>query len=415
MMTPHSVIAGRVLDDEGEPITGADVQVSSLSYASGRKQLTRAGGASTNDLGEYRVFGLPAGKYFVTVTYRSTQSSPSGEEYATTYYPHTTDAAAAIPLTVAAGAQMRNIDITPARTRTVSVRGRINCDITGEKRTFTLMVTPRMFLGITTLSLGNRVSAVRPDGSFEITRVTPGSYYLMASATIDDKRYSSRTAIQVGSTDVEGLSVVVRSGGLVTGKVRVEGRPDEHLVGVSAGLRGWETGGVLFGPQPAGKVQPDGGFQLEDVGMDRYAFYTTGLPEGYYVKSVRSGGSDVLAAGFEAGGGAATFDVLVSPNAGSVEGTAIDPKSQAAFAGAMVALVPEAKDQPDRFRNATTDQEGHFRFRNLVPGEYRLFAWEDVPQYAWMDPDYMRELEPKGQRVTVEEGAHPAVQVTLIK
>jgi uncharacterized surface anchored protein len=140
----------------------------------------------------------------------------------------------------------------------------------------------------------------------------------------------------------------------------------------------------------------------------------TGLPEGYYLKSVRSGGADVLASGFEAAGGAAVFDVLISPNAGSVEGAVMDPRSQKLFVGATVVLVPEAKDRTDLYRNAISDQEGHFRFKSLRPGEYRLFAWEDVSSFAWMDPDFMREIERKGQPVTVEEGRPQTVQVNLI-
>src|SRR5262249_5188655 len=127
----------------------------------------------------------------------------------------------------------------------------------------------------------------------------------------------------------------------------------------------------------------------------------TGLPEGYYLKSVRASGVDVLAQGFEAAGGTATFEVVVSPNAGSIEGTTTP--------GATVALVPDHRDRSDYYANIIADQEGHFRFRNVRPGDYKLFAWEQVPEYAWMDPDYMRELESKGTAVNVTEGAHPNV------
>jgi hypothetical protein len=412
LMTPHSVIAGRVVDDQGDPVIGADVQISGLSYANGRKQMTRAGGGTTNDLGEYRVFGLAAGKYYVSAQYHG-NLTPDGEEYATTFYPHSADASAATPLAVPAGAQMRNIDIQLARSRSVTVRGRVSLDIQGQKVMIMLSMLPRMVMGIASVSLNSRGASVRPDGTFEISRVTPGSYNLTATATIDDKRYAARTMVQVGNTDVEGVAVTVRAGGSVTGKVHVEGRPDEQVLSVSVGLRAWESGGVIFSTTPQTKVQPDGSFQWTDVSADRYAFYATGLPEGYYVKSVRSGGTDVLANGYEAAGGSATFDVVVSPNAGSIEGTVVDGNSQK-FAGATIALVPEARDRMERYANREGDQEGRFRFRNLIPGEYRLFAWEEVPSYAWMDPDYMREIEIKGQKVTVTEGGPQTVQLNLI-
>jgi protocatechuate 3,4-dioxygenase beta subunit len=413
MMTPHAVIAGHVLDDQGDPVTGADVQVSALSYDGGRKHMTRTGGGTTNDLGEYRVFGLPAGKYYVSVTYRPSQAQPNGEEYATTYYPRSVDAGAAVPIPVPAGAQLQNIDVTLARTRTVTVRGRVACDIQGEKRQFSLMLMPRLAMGAATVGMISRVGAVRSDGTFELSRMQPGAYNLMASATIDEKRYSARALVQVGDTDVDGVAIAIRPSGVVTGRMQVEGRPNERVSGVAV-LRPWESGGVIFGPQPTTKLQADGTFQIDDVNVDRYSFHVTGLPEGYYLKSVRSGGADVLASGFEAAGGAAVFDVLISPNAGSVEGAVMDPRSQKLFVGATVVLVPEAKERTDLYRNVISDQEGHFRFKSLRPGEYRLFAWEDVSSFAWMDPDFMREIERKGQTVTVEEGRPQTVQVNLI-
>ena len=65
-LTPQGVIAGRVLDEDGEPVANVDVQVLRQQYMQGRKQMARTGGATTNDLGEYRVFGLPPGRYFVS-------------------------------------------------------------------------------------------------------------------------------------------------------------------------------------------------------------------------------------------------------------------------------------------------------------------------------------------------------------
>jgi protocatechuate 3,4-dioxygenase beta subunit len=414
MMTPHAVISGRVLDDYGEPVIGADVQVSGLSYEIGRKQLTRAGGGATNDLGEYRVYGLPAGKYYVNATYRSNTAQPGGEEYATTYYPHTADAGAAVPVQVGAGVQLRNVDITLTKVRTVSVRGRATCDIPGEKRSIMVNLYPRFSLGIATPNLMGRMTSVRPDGTFETSRVVPGAYTLTATANIDDKRYSSRVTIQVGGTDVEGVSVTVQAAGSVSGRVRVEGKPDETLTGVSVGLRPWESGGVIFGSQPIAKVEADGNFQIADVSVDRYQVYVTGLPQGYYVKSIRSGGSEVQWTGYEAAGGSATLQILLSPQAGSIEGTVMDGKTQKPAPGATVVLVPEMRDRTQLYSQATSDNEGHFRLKSLVPGEYRLFAWEEVPSYAWMDPDYMRDTERKGQLVTVAEGSPQTLQVTMI-
>src|ERR1035437_6919186 len=92
----------------------------------GRKQMARMVSSSTNDLGEYRVFGLQPGRYYVSVELRpNPMLPPAEEEYVTTWFPRTADAAAAAPLDVRPGAQLRNIDIALARMHTVTVRGHV--------------------------------------------------------------------------------------------------------------------------------------------------------------------------------------------------------------------------------------------------------------------------------------------------
>src|ERR1035438_6508275 len=129
-LTPHGVITGRVLDEEGEPVSSANVQVMRQQYMQGRKQMARANGASSNDLGEYRVFGLAPGRYYVSVETRPNQMMTQTEdEYVTTYFPRTADAAAAAPIDVAPGAQLRNIDIALVKMHTVTVSGRVASEV----------------------------------------------------------------------------------------------------------------------------------------------------------------------------------------------------------------------------------------------------------------------------------------------
>jgi hypothetical protein len=63
-MTPHAVLVGRIVDEEGEPVPNVPVMLQAYRFLQGRKQLTTAGGGnSTNDLGEYRIFGVAPGTY----------------------------------------------------------------------------------------------------------------------------------------------------------------------------------------------------------------------------------------------------------------------------------------------------------------------------------------------------------------
>jgi hypothetical protein len=157
-LTPHGVVTGRVLDEDGEPVAMVQVQLMRYRYNQGRKQLMPVGGASTNDLGEYRVFGIPPGKCFLSATYR-----PSGfyeasldrssavqpdEDYVATYYPGTTEPAAAATVEVLPGAHLQGLDIRLSKSRTVRVRGQVRNLSGSSRQNVGVMLMPRDRIGI---------------------------------------------------------------------------------------------------------------------------------------------------------------------------------------------------------------------------------------------------------------------------
>jgi protocatechuate 3,4-dioxygenase beta subunit len=423
-LTPHGVIAGRVLDEEGEPVPYANVQVSRQQYIQGRKQMSRANGASTNDLGEYRVFGLPPGRYYVSAEARPNPMQPQAEdEYVTTWFPRTADAAAAAPIDLTPGAQLRNIDIPLARMHTVTVRGRVINEAGpppgGENAPHTNLSV--MLARSNAMMEGGgftRSSAlVTPQGNFELRGVTPGSYFVIGLANTAKRTVQSRTPIQVGSSNLEGIIITIRGGVPVSGQVRVEGETTKSIAAVRVSLQPAEFVGIQFVALPAQQVKQDGTFQWDDVGADRYTVSVNGLPEGFYLKSVRSANLDVLAGGLEiAGGSPAPLEVVLSPRAGQVTGTVLDPKTQKPAAMMTVVLVPQEKERRDRqefYQTANTDFSGQFTFKSVTPGEYRVYAWEEADYGAWMDPDFLQPLESRGEAVSVPEGGRQAIQVNL--
>ena len=63
-----------------------------IGYNQGRRQLVAAGEAQTNDLGEYRLYDIAGGKYYVSATYRNApQAAPGKDRYLPAYYPGTND------------------------------------------------------------------------------------------------------------------------------------------------------------------------------------------------------------------------------------------------------------------------------------------------------------------------------------
>src|SRR5215472_343498 len=111
-LSPQSVIVGRILDEDGEPMANIQVHVLKYAYRGGKKQWVQAGNANASDIGEYRIPNLEPGRYLVTTAARlpgganflmqSTEPLPDAPEfnYAPTYYPSTPDESSAAPVDV---------------------------------------------------------------------------------------------------------------------------------------------------------------------------------------------------------------------------------------------------------------------------------------------------------------------------
>ena len=135
-LTPHAVIAGRILDEDGEPMARVLVSAARYRYSMGERALSPVRIENTDDLGDYRLFGLAPGHYILEArdqrrdmrSRANRRVSGSGPEtgYVTTYYPGTTDMANAATVEVGAGDVVRGIDFALSKTRTVHVRGRVS-------------------------------------------------------------------------------------------------------------------------------------------------------------------------------------------------------------------------------------------------------------------------------------------------
>jgi hypothetical protein len=131
-----------------------------------------------------------------------------------------------------------------------------------------------------------------------------------------------------------------------------------------------------------------------------------GLPEGYYVKSVKLGGQEVVETGFELlpGVDASGLTVTLSPDAARVDGGVTDDRG-APSTGATVVIVPVSKYRREAmlsFPTASTDQHGRFSLPNLAPGDYLLFAWDDVEPGAWQDPNFLELFEEQATKVKLQ-------------
>jgi len=426
-LIPHGVISGRVVDEDGEPMASVHVQAMRYRYSQGRKQLSTYGTANSNDLGEYRIFGLPPGRYYISATVtrfplgdRFGPGPPPGTEqasaqqYVTIYYPGTPDLSTAAPVEVGAGGEIRGLDLAMTKYRTVTVKGRVT-DATGSNRQRLMVyLTPKEGGSFAAM---RRAPAVDANGDFEIRGVTPGSYFLVATIADRERPVAAKAPLQVGSSGVENASIQINPPMELAGRIRVDGGGPTNLSGVQVTLQRRDTVGGMFGPNPSARVQADGSFRIANVTPDLYTFVFSGLPEGCYVKSIRSNDADVLAGGLDLMSGTlGAIDVVLSPNAGTVSGVVQNDQQQPA-PGVTVVLVPEEKERREQaqyYRTAVTDANGRFTMRGVSPGKYSAYSWEYVEYGAYFDPEFMRAFANRGETVTIREGGQEELKLRLI-
>jgi len=175
---------------------------------------------------------------------------------------------------------------------------------------------------------------------------------------------------------------------------------------------------TLVSARAAAAVGADGAFNVPSVPPGRFRIGSiSGLPQDYYIVDVRQNGGSVFDSGFDVDNRSPQpLEVVLNRGTGVVDGVVMDGQSGVA-AGAIVALVPEAKRFENRvlFASATSDSSGRFVFRGVAPGDYRLFAWASTPPNAYQNAGFVGKFEARAHAVHVVQSGTVNATLTLIK
>ena len=463
MMAPGGVISGRITDS-GKPVGIVDVYAVKLGDYTGRLGLFGVISAKTNDLGEYRLFWLPPGRYYVVAIIQDQADagallvSPDGDNGASvlvtrqlqravlnraigsgagddhrhvpTFYPGTSDPDRAVLIDLRSGGEVPNINIDSPVQRVYRVRGRITDrpnDYTGPITVGLLTTNPNTVVEALTAQTNN-------DGSFEIPRVVPGVYTLTAAYGNAMGRYP----VEVTDQDVNNLVVSMNRGLEVSGNVTVERatpvspdpipgllniilRPEPYIWDpIGSSVRGDGTfkvpaSAVAPGPMPGGYRVQVAPILIPRTPPGQVLSPLPAALQNAYVKSIRMGDKDLL-------NGTLLLErqpqdpiqIVVGTNPGAIEGRVITERQQPANS-VWVALIPEngLKFQTDH-KFTGTDFDGKFQLQNVPPGDYKIYAWENIEAFDWQEPKIMRAYESRGTAVQIEEGRKTTIDLTAI-
>jgi hypothetical protein len=437
ILVQTGVITGHIVDSDVAMVSKVYVRALKYIYSQGERTTAVVQETQTNDLGEYRLFGLSPGNYLIRAApYETPQIQndryvvpfPPGldkgpesivsaslagildggakldplviarETYLPVYYPDTTELQSAKSLDLQPGAVLRGIDfrmITMPRSTGFRIRGQFMDGKTGQ-----IAAGVRWELSETGAPSGFPRSGTSATGSFEISDVPPGHYVLSFGEAMTGK-----LAIEVSSGDLENIRGLVRVPIEISG--RISGMPPA-LTGANIALQP-RSGGA-----PA--IRSDGTFVIQNIRAgDYHLFFLKGAPAQYYIKSAKIGETDVTSGFYIDATPSQPLTIIVSPSAGNLDGVVRDGNQRPA-APAVVVLIP---DQPRRqyfelYRTAAADMSGHFHIEGIVPGKYRVFAWENVEENSWQVPEIIRKYEDQGTAVHIEEASKDVVSITII-
>jgi hypothetical protein len=417
-LPPQGAIAGRVVDEDGDPVGGAMVMISKQVYRDGRKRWARLNGGPASDTGEYRFPNLTPGRYLLeALDQRPMADNRYGDRdlpdkprmvYAPAYYPNAPSEQEASPVEVGVGAEVRSIDVhlfKIVKPPSYHVRGKV----TGVPPDPQTAVSIELYSADGAGSGGSGY-APPPDYAFD-ARVPPGRYTILAFVDrgVPEAPYATGSVTVTGN--VSDVVLTMSPPPEVTGRIGLaESGSQVNLKGVIVILNripdflnvqpiAWSdaTGKLVFN-----KPAAPGHYSID---VEAHS-----IPDGCFVQEVKLGGQEVSAGDFEIFA-STRLEIVLSNTAGKITGSVVDEDGKP-VPDSSVTLIPE--DGKSRPVKQSVDDDGNFKFTGLRPGKYQLFAWEEVDEGVWQDPEFRKKYDSRATEIAVGPGETQNAQLRAI-
>ena len=445
-----SVIGGRVLDEDGEAMPGVSVRVMRYQYLQGERRLTPAGAGQTDDKGQYRVWGLMPGDYYVNATARGGFGGPFGQfgpgafgggggpgggravfagrggrggpgsgapagndqeqiNYAPTYFPGVASVNEAKPIAVGLSEEVLDINFNMQLVHVSRITGRvINPDGTP-------VTSGNVNLGIDVGGgRGNQIGMnyggrIQWDGEFTIANVPPGRYTLRARGDDSEIPQYAAQPVTITGEDLSDMTVVLAPGATITGTVSFLGAPGASPDPSQFRITAPAADQSNVGPQPNARVGKDGAFELSGVPAGSHLIRSAGNARGFILKSVTVNGRDVTdtPVPLRAGETLANVAVVFTDQQNEINGTVTNEQGTALPDYTVLAFSTDPslwRPLSRQIMTARPDQTGKYRIRGLPRGDYYLVAVDPAEQGEWFEPTYLDEHRAGAQQLTLGDG-----------
>ncbi len=406
-LTPQGMIFGKVVDEDGDPISGASVSAWRWIFRNGRKHLMSFAEQNSQADGTFVIGDLSQGTYYVSAERQSNFSSEKVADLKT-YFPNAPDTVSAAPVNVSDGAEVKGIEIHLRRGRVFEIRGKLESVLGGT-------VLSVANVDLIAKETGDHLGTAQMDRdakSFQFKHVAPGGYLIETRATEAGAPAATgfpkltelvaRFEVTVADKDLENVVVPLIPGAEIRGIFKTDGEVPKAVVQLRDS-RGYQGANA--------EAQRDGRFRMEGISPDVARVNVYGLPGNMYVKTITFDGRDVNGKDLDlTSGNGGEMEIVLSPDGTEVTGMVRDSDGNA-VPGAVVQICGK-DDAGGRF--ALSDQHGAYDFKGLVPGDYKVFAWEDEGDGIVSVVEFRKSFESKAAALTLEEKSHQSIDLALI-
>jgi len=409
------VFIGRMVDPDGDPIPQVAVEalVKRYYYPQSRGEIFAS--VTPGDDGRFRLT-VPPGRYYLVADYRSKWSvdpqpvnavKPGEKDFRwhATYWDGATQFKYSAPVEIGSGQEVQLGDFKMVKIPNVHVRGKVVGDAA-------LLQGARVgrVPGATDSLCWTCAAEVQPDGSFDLPNMWP--YDFSIGVYSSNRACLGWTDIVVGDRDLEGVQLQAAATPL-SGAITVEGlAAGAQNPPMPARIELTSTG--YYKLTVATPVNPDGSFTISPAPPGTYFLNVVGVPRDSYIKSARLNGRDALTRPLDWGGSNAALEIIMSRKTPVLEGSVTDADGNPITGTVTLVADPARPGHPLLYPTAKADQNGKFRLQSVIPGSYRVFAWESIPDGAHGVPEFIDAFTAAGERVELSEGDRKTVVLKRI-
>lgn len=414
-LAAHLWISGKVLDSDGTPFGGAVVAALKPVVVGEAREMVPAAEIITNDKGEYRLFGLPPGQYFITATDPAFMSAGDNQGplvYGPTFYPGVASAEDATRLTLEPGQPRDNIDFKLVIVTPVRVTGKVAAASNEQLVSGAVVMSPYRTDRPTSFSL-TKVD-LQPDGSYQFFNVPPGRFIIRSRGEVDRDGISlfGSFTLNVGPRNIGNVDMTLLPGARIEGLIEWDGRAPRPVDTSDVRVRAPMADGSLYGDSLTGGIRGDS-FVIRGAMAGRHFLRVENLPSPWTLKAVYYRGQDVtdLPMTFQSGEQVSGVRLVLTDRSTTLDGRIISTEGDDMESYKVVAFPANQlywRPASRHIRMTLPDRDGRFQLRGLPPDLYYLSAARDVDEGDIVQQSTLDRLLASAVTVRLHEG-QPAI------